>query len=572
MSQKTSISIINAALDKEPADILFTNARLVNVFTRSIEQTSVAVADGLIAGFGPRKAREVVDLAGRFLLPGLIDAHIHIESTLAGPVSFGRAAVACGTTAVVADPHEIANVLGTKGLDYMLEAAKGSLADIFYMLPSCVPATNMESSGACLGADDLEPYFDNPRVLGLAEVMNFPGVLAGDEDLLAKIALAKKRGKRVDGHSPLLRGKGLDAYLAAGMESDHECIRADEAKEKLEKGMFIMIREGTAAKNLADLLPIVTAQNAFRCAFCSDDRHPYTLLDDGHMDSIVRRAISCGLDPATAIAMASLHPACHFGLARRGAVAPGYIADLVVASDIANLHAEAVYKNGLLVAQNNRAFAQSAAPSPVSVPISMNVAPGSLDFSIPANSTRARIIELVSGQVLTGHSIKTVPIADGLATADASQDIAKLVVIERHRATGRVGKGFVQGFGLKKGAIAASIAHDSHNIIVAGMDDKSMQTAAQEIMHMKGGMAVALGDRVLASLALPIAGLMSEEPLEEIRSCLDTLIKEAVNLGCSANDPFMALSFLALPVIPSLKLTDKGLVDVEKFGFVELFV
>ncbi|MDI6796275.1 MAG: adenine deaminase [Desulfatibacillaceae bacterium] len=572
MKAQTSSKVINAALGKEPADLLFVNARLVNVFTRSIEQTSVAVADGLIAGFGPRKARKVVDLKGRFLLPGLIDAHIHIESTLAGPASFGRAAAACGTTAVVADPHEIANVLGAKGLDYMLEAAKGSLADIFYMLPSCVPATNMESSGACLGAEDLEPYFDHPRVLGLAEVMNFPGVLAGDRDLLAKIAAAKKRGKRVDGHSPLLRGKELDAYIAAGMESDHECVLADEAKEKLEKGMFIMIREGTAARNLADLLPIVTPQNACRCAFCSDDRHPYTLLDDGHMDSIVRKAVSLGLDPATAIAMASYNTACHFGLYRRGAVAPGYIADLVVAEDIFNLRADAVYKNGLLVAQNGRALARPEVSSPVTPPLSINVAPESIDFSIPAGSNKARIIELVPGQVMTGHSIKTVPVADGLAHCDAAHDIAKLAVIERHRATGCMGKGFVQGFGLKKGAIAASIAHDSHNIIVAGMDDASMQTAAQEVIQLKGGMAVALGQNVLAGLALPIAGLMSEEPLEEIRSRLDTLIKEAGNLGCSADDPFMALSFLALPVIPSLKLTDKGLVDVEKFGFVELFV
>ncbi|MFC1488671.1 adenine deaminase [Thermodesulfobacteriota bacterium] len=564
--------IIRSARGEEPVDLLLTHARVIDVFSGEIVSGDIAVAHGCIVGFGDYSSKKTVDLGGRFVAPGFIDAHVHIESAMTSIAEFARALIPFGTTTVVADPHEIANVLGSDGIDYMLRSSEYQPMHVYFTLPSCVPATDMETSGAKLSADDLLPYMRHERVLALGEMMNFPGVIYGDPDVLSKIENAKTHAKPVDGHAPGLSNFDLYAYIAAGISSDHECTTVKEAREKLMAGMHIMVREGTGAKNLEELLPVINEQTARRMMWCTDDRHPHDLLEEGHIDSMVRRAIHKGLDPVIAIQMATLNPAEYFGIREAGAIAPGRRADLVVFSDLENPRIEQVYCRGVLSAENGKICPEIEKPAPIPIPASMNVKIEAIDFSTPAKGKRIRLIDIVPDQIVTRQSIVDAPISEGLVVPDTSQDILKIAVVERHTGSGNVGKGFVRGFGLKRGALASSVAHDSHNIIVVGTNDEDMKAAVQAVIEMEGGLAISCDRKICADLALPIAGLMSPEPMKMVRDQLDNLINVAREFGTALHDPFMTLSFLALPVIPELKITDKGLVDVVQFKLVNLFL
>jgi adenine deaminase len=566
------IELIRSARGQKPVDLVFANARIINVFSGEIFSGNIAVSDGYIVGFGTYDAENTVDIGDRFVAPGFIDAHVHIESSMTGITEFARAVVACGTTSVVADPHEIANVLGTEGINYMLRSSQGQPMNIYFTLPSCVPATTMETSGATLMKEDLLPFMGHERMLALAEMMNYPGVINQDPQVLDKISMAKKERKPVDGHAPGLSGQDLYAYMAAGISSDHECTTDREAKEKLGLGMHIMIREGTAAKNLDALLPVVNERTARRMMWCTDDRHPQDILAEGHIDSMIRKAISAGLDPVIAIQMATINPAEYFRIQNVGAIAPGRRADLVVFSDLDSPTMETVYYGGVRVAENGRILPEMTIPDPVPFPSSMNVDIEKIDFSIPAETGRIRVMDIVPDQIITGQCIMDAMISQGMASADISRDILKIAVVERHTGSGHVGKGFVRGFGLKRGAIASSVAHDSHNIIVVGTTDDDMTAALRVVVNMGGGLAAAYNNKICARLALPIAGLMSREPVQVVDDQIDRLIHAAREFGTTLDDPFMTLSFLALPVIPELKITDKGLVDVNRFEVVPLFV
>jgi len=564
--------LIETARGDRPADLILAGGRVVDVFTRRIFEGDVAIAGGVIAGIGRYQGKERIELKGRLVAPGFIDAHVHIESAMVSVSGFARAVAPCGTTQVVADPHEIANVFGVAGIDYMLAAAEGQPIRIDYMAPSCVPATGLETAGAAVSAADLAPLLDRKGVLGLGEMMNFPGVVAADSAVLDKIDRCRARGKPMDGHAPGLSGPALQAYLSAGIGTDHECTGAKEAAEKLRFGMYVLVREGTGAKNLKALLPLVDERTCRRMMWCTDDRHPHDLMDDGHIDALVRKAVSLGLDPLTALQMATLNPAEAFGLQTAGAVAPGKRADLVVFSDLENPRMEMVFCRGALVAENGRMREEVRMPPLPELPRVMHLDPEVVSFAVPAAGNTIRVIELVSGQVMTGSGTAKARIANGRAEADVKRDLLKLAVVERYSGKGGTGIGFVRGFGLKKGALASSVAHDSHNIISVGAGDADMKAAVAEIARLGGGLAVAADGAVKASLALPIAGLMSPEPMPAVRRRLDELTAAARALGAVPADPFMALSFLALPVIPALKLTDRGLVDVEAFCPVPLFV
>lgn len=563
---------VDAARGEAAADLVFRNACVVNVLTGELHVENVGIKGDRILGFGDyraARAQDEIDLRGSYLAPALWDAHLHIESTMTTPREFARLAAAHGTAAVVTDPHEIANVRGVPGIRDFLADAAGLPVDVFVMLPSCVPSTHLETAGATLHADDLAPLWSADHVLGLAEMMNVPGFLFGDPVVRAKVEEARRRGVPIDGHSPLLSGLDLNAYIGAGMRSDHECLSRAEAHEKVRRGMSIWIREGTAAKNLDELLPLVTRENSERFAFSTDDRHPWDLLTHGHLDYHVRRAIANGLDPVIALRLASWSCARHYGFRDRGAIAPGFRADVVTFERLEDFRPDLVVLGGRRVSRGGKLLLDVPAAR-------MDVGPGfrisGFDRSrlvMPApDGATLRVIDVFPGSLATGALAAEAKVESGAAQADPTRDLAKLAVVERHQGTGNVGVAFARGFGLQRGAIASSVAHDSHNVVVLGVDDTSMETAVRRAAEIGGGIVIANGPDVLAEVALPVAGLMSNRSMSEVDASERRANEAAHSLGGKMDHPFMTLAFLALPVIPELKLTDKGLVDVKKFDFV----
>ncbi len=560
-----------AARGEIPADLVLRGGNLVNVISGEIYPTDIVIHDRHVVALGSGyQGKSEVALDGKFVAPGLIDAHVHIESSLLTPPEFARAVLPHGVTTVITDPHEIANVLGIAGIEYMLELAKGGHLTMFVMASSCVPATDMGSAGARLEAELLAPLRDSPWVLGLAELMNYPGVALGDEGMLDKIALFK--GAVLDGHAPDMTGQMLNAYVAAGVQSDHECTTVAEAREKLRLGMTIFIREGTTTLNLKPLLPLVTPANHRAICFCTDDRVPADLIDHGSIDYMIRVAIAEGIDPLMAIRMGSYNTARHFGLKKHGAVAPGKFADMLILPDLREFMPEQIYRGGILVAQDGAMLAERQPSCAPALQSKLNFDASRLDFAIPARGERIRVIETIPDQVVTGHQKLPAKIAGGLAVSDVERDILKIAMIERHRGSGNIGLGFIKGFGLNEGAIAGTVAHDHHNLVIIGVDDSSMRSAAAALKRMGGGLVVTHGGDILARLRLPVAGLLSEEPVDVARAQYDAMTAAAKRLGSPLQDPFMVMSFMGLEVIPKLKLTDQGLVDVDAFQLVELFV
>ena len=562
--------LIRTARGEAPPDLVLKGGRVLNVFSGEIIRADVAVCDGIITGVGSYDGPAVIDAGGDFITPGFMDAHMHPESTLLSPAELARAVLAHGTTAIMVDPHEITNVLGIEGIRFMLEASRGLPVDFYFLLPACVPATDLETSGASLSAADLKPFRRIKRVLGLAEMMNYPGVLCGIDPVVGK--LAAFRCGILDGHAPLLPGRDLNAYIAAGIRSDHECTGRAEAEEKLRLGMHIMIREGTQAKNLKALLPLVTPRNSRHCSLVTDDLHPHDLLTKGHLDHLIDMAVREGMDPVEAIRMVTCNTAQYFGLRDVGAVAPGHRADILILSSLAPVRVRSVIKGGRPVFSEGNFTDGMGLKTKQRQVGAMNVRPFGRDaFSVPQSGRHIRVIGLVPDQILTRQLVLEPAVRDGVVVSDIGRDILKLVVVERHRGTGRIGLGFVQGFGLKVGALASSVAHDSHNIIAVGCDDGDLFAAVKAVEEMNGGLAAVRSGEVLAGLPLPIAGLMSDEPLAGVARGWEELRRVAADLASAPADPFMVLSFLALPVIPELKLTDRGLVDVNRFEHVPLF-
>jgi adenine deaminase len=564
-------SLMAVARGDAPADLLFRGGRVVNVFTGEIEQVDVALFGESVAGLGPGyDAVSTLDLDGRFLLPGFLDAHVHIESSMATPPEFARAVVPRGTTTVISDPHEIANVHGMDGIRYMLEASEGLPLSVFLMASSCVPATPMGTAGASLDAVALGNLLRHPRVLGLAEVMNYPGVIYEDPLVWKKLEVFSQCP--VDGHAPGVRGQALNAYIAAGPSSDHESTTSEEALEKLRRGMTVFFREATNAKNLLDLLPALTPENRRRVALCTDDRQPPDLLDHGGIDSMIRSCIQAGIPPVEAIRLATLNTSEHFGLSDRGGIAPGRRADLLVVEELEGLTISQVFSGGRLVAEEGTALPRTLETPPSPPPPSMNIPWDSLDLGIPAQDGTVRVIRVIPDQIVTGKEEAAPLVRDGLVISDVGRDLLKIAVIDRHTGAGRVGLGLVTGMGLKAGAMAGTVAHDHHNLMAIGVDDVSILAAARRVAGMGGGLAVARGEEVLGNLPLPVGGLMSPAPIETIRQGLDRVIQAVRDLGSPLHDPFMAMAFLGLEVIPTLKITDQGLVDVDSFQKVSLWV
>jgi adenine deaminase len=561
---------IETAVGKEPVDLLLKNARLVNVLAGEIHSVSIAVHRDRVVGFGDYDAKESIDLQDAYVAPGLIDGHLHLESSMLAIPEFARNVTPLGTTTVVADPHEIANVFGLDGIRYMLQSSEGLPLRVFLMFPSCVPATPFETSGAELNHEDMRVLKNHPRILGLAEVMNFPGVFLGDPEVLAKIN--EFRGRVIDGHAPGLGGKELCAYTAAGIGSDHECTTMEEAREKLRMGMRIMIREGSAAKNLDALFPLVNEFNSRNCFFVTDDMEPREILEEGHINRLVKRAVTKGMDPVRAFQMATINPATYFRLGGMGAIAPGYVADLIVFDDLRAMNISRVYRSGRLVAQEGELVVPSVPGEVAALPQSVHVNWDKVkDLSIAAEGDSVNVMRVVPGQIVTQRVVERAPVADGKVVADIDRDILKIAVIERHRETGNYAVGLISGFGLEHGAIANTVAHDSHNIVVVGTNDEDMLAAAKQVASLGGGMTVVRNGEISASLPLPIAGLMSDRPVTEVKDGLESVVNAARELGCKLDAPFATLSFMALTPIPELKITDLGLFDSVDFKFVSLF-
>lgn len=562
-------SLIDVTRGNSPADLLLKEPFIVNVFTGEIEKASVAVKGGFIAGVGDYvSGREVINLNGKYLIPGLIDGHIHIESSMLTPPGFASAAAPHGTTAVIADPHEIVNVAGLDGLSCMVEMSKGLPLDFFYMIPSCVPATPLESSGAVIGPEEIRRAFKIcPQSPGLAEMMNFPGVYLKMPEVMEKIKAACEDGRLIDGHAPMLSGKNLAAYIGVGINTDHECTTAKEALEKLRLGMKIIIREGSAAKNLKDLLPIVNERTWPNIFFGCDDRHPEDLINEGGIDNIVRKAVGAGLDPVTAIRMATINPARHYNLRGYGGIAPGYRADLAVVNDLSDFQVEMVFKSGRLVAHGGKLLhiRQPEIDERIKRTVCLPELSEKLGLKAPPPGAAARIIEVFPSQVVTGKMV--LPASE----IESNQSISRVAVVERHGKNGNVAVGLVSGFGRLKGALASTVAHDSHNIVLVGSNERDMELAARVAAAKGGGLAVLSGGEVMAELPLPVGGLMSDREAGEVVKQQEKIHRAAKLIGCTLPAPFMTMSFLALPVIPKLRITDRGLVDVNRFDFVDLW-
>jgi adenine deaminase len=561
--------LLAVARGDSPADLLLAGGHVVDVFTGEVRRADIAVAGRWIAGVGRYEAAtRVVDLAGAFVAPGLIDAHVHVESSMVTPREFARAVVPRGVTTVVTDPHEIANVMGLEGVRFMLDDARQAPLSMFVNASSCVPATSMATSGATLGAAELAAMAEWDGVLGLAEVMNYPGALQGDPEVLAMIAAYA--GRPIDGHSPGLTGRALCAYVAAGPRSDHEVTSAAEAAEKMSLGMYVFVREATNAHNLAAVIGALTPANSRRLCLCTDDRQPPDLLNEGSTDHLIRRAVAAGVEPVTALRLATLNPAEAFGLSDRGAIGPGRLADLVVADDLGDFRVRAVFRHGEEVAAGGHLVADVPAAGARRLG-QVTVDWERVSLTVPPARGDLRVIGVVPDQLVTEHLLLPPAVSGAEVVADPARDIAKMAVIERHGRGGGVGLGFVQGLGIRRGAVAGTVAHDHHNLVVAGADDVSMMTAARAAARGGGGLAAALGTEVLATVPLPVAGLMSDRTAAEVAAELAALLAAARGLGSTLHDPFMALSFLGLEVIPHLKLTDRGLVDVDRFAPVPLF-
>ena len=570
---------VAAATGSKKAELVLKNAQIVNVFTQSVETGDIAIEGGYIVGIGNYEGITEKDLGGAYVCPGFLDGHIHIESSMTSPGEFERAVVPHGTIAVITDPHEIANVAGTAGIRFMMQSAQKLDLDVYFMLPSCVPATDLDESGAELLARDLEPFYADEKVLGLAEMMNAFGVTHGDKGCFEKLVQARSLKKAIDGHAPALSGKELNAYVTAGIRSDHECSDFEEAKEKFARGQWIMIRQGTAAKNLKALMGMFEDPYYQRCLLVTDDKHPGDLIRIGHIDAIIREAVSMGADPIRAIRMGTLNAAAYFGLHDMGAVAPGYKADLAVFDDLRTLNVKQVYKGGKLVAENGKMLHQKEKNTDWSTEIKERVFHSFHRVPITVEElqlkettgTHQRVIDMVAHELITKERIEEWKELPGVAPGvDISRDIVKLAAIERHKNTGHVGLGFLGKYGLKKGAVATSLGHDSHNLVIAGVTDEDMVLAGNRVIENGGGLAIALEGKVLADLPLPIGGLMADEPVEVVDEKLEHMKKLSVELGISEDiDAFMTLAFISLPVIPKLRLNTYGVVDVEKHQVVE---
>ena len=565
--------VIDIAKGDTKAELVLKNAKIINVFSHEIIDGDIAVDDGKIIGIGEYLGDNEIDLKGKYVSPGFIDGHVHMESSMVSPSQFARAIVPRGTTTIITDPHEIANVRGIEGIEYMMDASEDLPLDAYFMIPSCVPATSFENSGAVLKAEDIEKLIDHKRVLGLGELMDYPGVILKDSDVIDKVELAHKYEKIIDGHAPEIKDKELNAYRAAGVLTEHECSTAHEMLERLRLGMYILIRQGSAARNLEELIKGLNRDNMRRCLFCTDDKHPEDILSDGHIDNNVRLAVKNGIDPISAIQMATINAAECYGLKNTGAIAPGFDADLIVLDNLEQLNVLQVFKRGKLVAEDKKPLFDVKNIDTTNVTDTINISSiQEKDFKIKIKSDMVNVIKLQPHSLVTQKVTRQVKVSNNEFEYDKVEDILKLAVIERHKKTGNIGLGLVEGFELRGGAIASTVAHDSHNIIVIGDNDKDMLAAVEEVTRVGGGITVCSDGKVLETLELKIAGLMSEDSMESVNEKLKSMLKiayETLNVSTDL-DPFMTLSFLALPVIPEIKLTDMGLFDVTQFEFIPI--